>query len=181
MKSGHEINELRQKRGISLRELGRLAGISPASLSAIEKGTSSPTLATLQKVLKALGTDFSEFFSDTMRPDNAAVFPAAGMRCIEDANRKYALLFPKGSDLRFEMIDETILPGDREGEWEIHDFDIGGVLLEGGPMRLEIFRQGRWDLNVGDAFYVKAGMKHRAGNRGKGPLRLITVADPPRY
>ena len=181
MKSGNEIKEMRQKRGVGLRELSRLAEISPASLSAIEKDRSSPTLATLQKILKALGTDFSEFFSGTMRPDDAPVFRAAAMQSMKDANRTYSLLFPKRSDLRFEMIAEAISPSEKEGEWEIHDFDIGGTVLEGGPMKLEIVGQGEWALNVGDAFYVKAGMKHRGANRGKTPLRLITVADPPRY
>ena len=90
-------------------------------------------------------------------------------------------MFPKREDLRFEMVDETIHATDREGEWEIHDFDLGGVLLEGGPMKLEVHGLGEWELSTGDAFYIKAGMKHRGANLGETPLRLITIADPPRY
>ena len=181
MECGRQILNLRVRQGLSLRELSRLADISPASLSAIEKEQSSPTLATLQKIVKALGTNFSEFFADSSVAVDTPVFPAAGMKRIEDANRTYSLLFPKASYLRFEMIDETISTTDREGEWEVHDFDLGGVVLEGGPMKLEIRDSGEWTLNTGDAFYVNAGMKHRGANMGDVPLRLITVADPPRY
>ena len=181
MTYGKQIKDLRQGRGIALRELSRLAEISPASLSAIEKDQSSPTLATFQKILKALGTNFAEFFSDSARPDEAPVFTAAAMKHIEDESRRYTMLFPGRDDLRFAMVDETIQPTDAEGEWELHDFDVGGVVLAGGPMRLEIHGLGEWELGVGDAFYVKAGMKHRGLNCGMAPLRLITVADPPRY
>ena len=118
MECGRQILNLRVRQGLSLRELSRLADISPASLSAIEKEQSSPTLATLQKIVKALGTNFSEFFADSSVAVDTPVFPAAGMKRIEDANRTYSLLFPKASYLRFEMIDETISTTDREGEWE---------------------------------------------------------------
>ena len=171
---------LRKERGIGLRELSRTAGLSPSSLSAIEKGQSSPTLATLHKVLKALETDFAEFFSKSDL-DKSPVFRAGDMRTIEDKHRKYILLFPKRDDLRFEIVHETIALTETESEWEIHDFDIGGVILESGSIRLEIEGEGEWVMKKGDGFYVKAGLKHRATNLGDGPLHLITVAAPPRY
>ena len=71
---GRTIRRLRTAAGIGLRQLGRLADISPASLTAIEKGNSSPTLATLHKVLKALGTDFAEFFSNSSENPQVTVF-----------------------------------------------------------------------------------------------------------
>ena len=178
---GRHIVQLRKERGIGLRELSRTAGLSPASLSAIEKGQSSPTLATLHKVLKALETDFAEFFAGAPGMDDSPAFHAADMRTIEDIHRRYVLLFPKRDDLRFEMIHETIAQSETESEWEIHDFDMGGLVLEGGPVGLEIEGEGEWTLNEGDAFYVKAGLKHRATNLGDKPLNLITVAHPPRY
>ena len=60
-------------------------------------------------------------------------------------------------------------------------FDVGGVLLQGGPVRLEIEGRGAWQVDPEDAFYIKAGEKHRAGNVGNGNAVLITVVCPPRY
>ena len=180
-KLGRHLTRLRKEHRIGLRELSRAAKMSPASLSAIEKGQSSPTLATLHKILKALGTDFAEFFVSTTEQDGSPVFHARDTRTIEDAHRKYTLLFPKRKDFRFEMIRETIAPSETESEWETHDVDMGGVVLNGGPVRLEIEGEGEWRLTRGDAFYIKAGLKHRATNLGSKPLKLITVADPPRY
>jgi transcriptional regulator with XRE-family HTH domain len=180
---GPHIQQLRNRRGVSLRELARDAEMAPASLSAIEKGSSSPTLATLHKVLKALGTDFAEFFQNGSTVEETPVFPASRMRSLEDAHRRYVLLFPRREDLRFEMVAETLEPGESEGEleWETHDCDLGGQVLSGGPLKLEIRDRGQWTLRRGDAFYIHAGQPHRARNLGRRPLKMISVVDPPRY
>jgi transcriptional regulator with XRE-family HTH domain len=178
---GGLIMRLRRKAGFGLRELSRMAGMSPAALSAIEKGKSSPTLATLHKMLRALGTDFAHFFAVPSPPVESPVFPAQKMQEIEDAFRKYRFLLPRRENLRFEMLMETIAPTEKEPEWESHDCDLGGVVLSGGPVRLEIDGRGEWVMKKGDAFYVKAGAKHRAFNLGESDLKILTVFDPPRY
>ena len=178
---GKHLRQLRTRRGIGLRELSRGADISPASLSAIENGRSSPTLATLNKILKALGTGFADFFAGAPAADRPPVFHVKNMQIIRDQHRRYVLLFPNQKDLRFEMIHETVEPSETESEWEVHDCDMGGVILQGGPVRLEIRGHGDWPLRRGDAFYVKAGLKHRAINLGARALKQITVWYPPKY
>lgn len=180
-KLGRSLIRLRSERGVSLREAARRAEISPASLSAIEKGRSSPTLATLSKILKALGTGLADFFAAAPEADESPVFHPAEMRSVEDAHRKYVLLFPRRGGLKFDMVHETISPSEGESEWEVHDCDMGGIVLQGGPARLEIEGRGAWALRRGDVFYVKAGLRHRAVNLGRRPLRQITVWYPPKY
>ena len=178
---GQDIEKLRQKAGISLRELSRRADMSPAALSAIENGLSSPTLATLEKILRGLGTSFASFFTALNAEDNECVFRASNMSSVSDANRTYTLLFPKRDDLKFEIISEIISPTEKEAEWEVHDFDIGGTILQGGPVRIEIEGKGQWELNEGDAFYIKSGQKHRATNISELPVKQVTVAYPPKF
>jgi transcriptional regulator with XRE-family HTH domain len=180
-KLGRTIRRLRTEAGIGLRQLCRLADISPASLTAIEKGASSPTLATLHKVLKALGTDFAEFFANSAKNTQTPVFSSNEMHSIADKHREYIFLLPKRPDMRFEIIHETIAPSESKSEWEVHDCDVGGVILSGGPARLEIEGEGQWSLRQGDSFYIKAGYKHRLTNLGKRAIKQITVMDPPRY
>jgi len=178
---GAQVRLLRERAGLSLRELSRKAGMSAAALSAVEHGRSSPTLATLHKVLGALGTGFQDFFAGTDAPSEEPVFRRAGRREVRDAHRRYEFLFPKRGDVRFELVSETIAAAEGRVQWETHDCDMGGVVLSGGPARLEIEGVGEWELRRGDAFYVKAGQKHRATNRGRAPLKLITAWYPPRY
>ena len=177
---GPSLRRLRQQEGMTLRELSRCAKVSPASLSAVERGESSPTLASLHKILRALGTDFAEFFTAANAPEAASVFPARDMHAIEDAYRRYTFLLPRRSDIPFEMVHETISPSGGESEWEIHDCDMGGIVLS-GTGQLEIAGREAWPLRRGDAFFIRASQRHRAVNTGRGPMRLLTVWHPPRY
>ena len=49
------IIEARSQAGISRRQLARLAGTSPSTLSAYEEGRSIPSVVTLQRILTAAG------------------------------------------------------------------------------------------------------------------------------
>ena len=59
--AGQLIKSAQRKSGMSLRELGRRAGTSHATLSAYIKGTKSPTTATLERIIDTcdLSLDFS--------------------------------------------------------------------------------------------------------------------------
>jgi len=100
---------------------------------------------------------------------------------IHDAYRSCTFLLPKKSDFRFEMLQEEILPGEKHPEWECHECDLGLTVIAGGPGILELDTGQSWPVRQGAAIYLRAGTKHRLINRGKRPLRFITVMDPPRY
>ncbi len=59
---GSRIRELREKRRISMRELGRLSGISVNALSLIERGQTSPSVSTLYRLVDALGVPITAIF-----------------------------------------------------------------------------------------------------------------------
>lgn len=178
---GPYVEQLRKKQGLGLRELGRRTGMSAGALSAIEKGRSSPTLVTLHKLLRALGTDLAEYFSSSMPRSEQRVFSSKDHRLVGDRNHKCLFLFPKRKNILFEMLEEVISPGRIKPEWETHDFDVGGYILSGGPLRLEVENEGLWDLKKGDSFYIPAGLKHRTQNMGKQSIKFVTVVNPPRY
>ena len=178
---GGNIRRLRREAGLGLRELSRASEISAATLSAIEQGRSSPTLANLHKILRALGTDFAAFFAGAPSGGDSPVFPAKGMKSFRDAHRRYTLLLPKRADVRFEVLHEVLSPTEKASAWEAHDCDFGGVVLAGGPGVLEVEGSGEWPVRKDDAFYVKAGQRHRLRVRGRRPMKLMTIWYPPRY
>ena len=59
-KIGLKIKFERQKRGFSQEDLAFEAGLSRNSVWKIETNQVSPTIATLEKIAKALGMDFAE-------------------------------------------------------------------------------------------------------------------------
>jgi len=50
-----ELSRARQEKGISQRDLEAMSGITQSAIARLEKGTASPTLTTLIKVLLPLG------------------------------------------------------------------------------------------------------------------------------
>ncbi len=50
----------RERQGLSLRQLAKVAGVHYVSLARMEGGTSDPRLSTIRKLSKALGVSISD-------------------------------------------------------------------------------------------------------------------------
>ena len=61
---GEKLRQLRSERNISQRDLAKLAGLSPNSISLIERDETSPSVATLQSLATALNIRMSYFFEE---------------------------------------------------------------------------------------------------------------------
>lgn len=57
---GEAVRELRVKRAITQEELAEGAGITPATLSLIERGQANPTWDTARKIAAALGVSIGD-------------------------------------------------------------------------------------------------------------------------
>ncbi|OIO74090.1 MAG: hypothetical protein AUJ57_03020 [Zetaproteobacteria bacterium CG1_02_53_45] len=68
------IAKLRKERDLSLRALADAAGVSPATLSQIESGQASPSVATLEKLADGLNLSISAFFIDAQPDNNVEIF-----------------------------------------------------------------------------------------------------------
>lgn len=56
----HVLSIERNRRGLTLRELGELAGITASNISAIERGKRMPQLGTAVTLAEALGIPLAE-------------------------------------------------------------------------------------------------------------------------
>ncbi len=65
------LKEARAAKGLSLDALAKLSGVSRSMLSQIERGESSPTVASLWNLTKALNVDFSTLLDQDSEPQNA--------------------------------------------------------------------------------------------------------------
>lgn len=59
-KIGRKVKFERMKMGLTQEKLAELAGLHVSSIRAIENGTKSPTVRTLEQIAKGLGIDFVE-------------------------------------------------------------------------------------------------------------------------
>ena len=178
---GVHLKKARTQAGLSLREVGDRCGIAASYLSNLERGGSSPTLATLTKILHALGSDLETFFAngDGAEP-TGPVFRRSDMRVASDAKRRYTFVLPRREDIKAQMLDEYIMPTESAPEFESLDCDVAGILLS-GTLELEIEGDAPLILCPGDAFYVPGRTSHRGRCLGSEPTHLITIYVPPKY
>ena len=72
MNIGSKIKRLRQANGLTLEELANRSELTKGFLSQLERDLTSPSVATLEDILEALGTNLQEFFSE--KPAEQIVF-----------------------------------------------------------------------------------------------------------
>jgi len=94
---GQAIRDLRERRGLSLRELARRVSVSPSFVSQIELGKANPSVGTLYSLLSVLGTTLDDLIGgqpaepdpgpvdlpDTWPRVDVPVQPAAGRQRVE--------------------------------------------------------------------------------------------------
>ena len=177
---GNRIQVLRNRSGLSLRQLADRAKVTPAMISCIERGKNSPSVATLQKILHALGTDLATFFANGNDRHEGPFFFRENMQSVSDKERTYTIILPHREEHRVSMLDEYIYPGTELPEYEELQCDVAGYILA-GKMELDIEGRDRQTLRPGDSFYIPMGTVHRGWALGDEPARLITVYDPPNY
>lgn len=71
---GARLRRLRERHGLSQRELAKRAGVTNSTISLIEQNRVSPSVASLSKVVGGLPMTMAEFFS----PEAAEARPADG-------------------------------------------------------------------------------------------------------
>jgi transcriptional regulator with XRE-family HTH domain len=91
MKIGKRIREHRNENGMSLRELGKRAGVTASFLSQVENDQVSPSLSSLQSIATALNVPMFSLLNDT---PNGNVVRADEARQItfEEPNISYNIL-----------------------------------------------------------------------------------------
>lgn len=173
--AGRRLRAHRLQAHLSMRELARRAGVAVSFLSNVEAGRVSPSLASLRKVLAALGTDLEPFFANGLPATAGNVFRRQAMRRVMDPSRSYTFVLPPRSDIGIILFDEELFGGHDHPEFEALSGDLAGYVLT-GELVLEIRGEPVQTLEPGDAFFVPAGTPVRGWcGDDASSTRLITV------
>ena len=72
---GEKIQAYRQQKGLNIKELSRLVGISPSMLSQMERNLANPSINTLKALSAALETPLYYFFMGESHKEEVVVRP----------------------------------------------------------------------------------------------------------
>jgi transcriptional regulator with XRE-family HTH domain len=159
---GGVVRALREKSGLSMRDLAKRAGISQPFLSQIERGVSAPSMITTYRLAGALGVTPGDLLpapeSDrvtVVRADEGTLLPVADR---PDAAAGRTLLMRPNSPL--EVIEYRIEPGQHIGEW-FESTGVSSLYVIAGEIEVEIVGAGRFRLGARDFISFPATMRDR--------------------
>jgi transcriptional regulator with XRE-family HTH domain len=174
MDVGQRLKALREERGISMRSLARTSGLSANALSMIERGRTSPSVSTLNKLASALEVPVTAFFR--IEPDRKKIVHCkAGERTRMPFLRgKWEGLGGESFDGRVESFMVTLETGASSGPHGMLHTGSEFVFCLRGKLEYEIEHE-RYLLEVGDSLIFAAQLQHRWRNPGPNVVNAIIV------
>lgn len=101
------LKEARRAQGLSLEAVANLSGVSRSMVSQIERGESSPTIATLWNLTRALQVDFAGLLDGGADGDSIKVLRASEVPSIDNMGQgcRIRILSPPEDAGRHEVYD----------------------------------------------------------------------------
>jgi transcriptional regulator with XRE-family HTH domain len=186
---GEKIRALRRLKKMGLEELSRLSGVSKGLLSLIERSISAPTVRTLEKIAKPLGTTVSILcYEEEEKPGSAE--PQKGVLVVRKSDRKKLVMGPERGKARYELLTPDYqrkiqfiymhFPvGKKSGRLVSHEGDECGLVVE-GRLKVQIQDQ-EFILQEGDSIYFDSTLPHILENVGEIEVRAFWVNTPPTF
>ncbi|QGX39487.1 helix-turn-helix domain-containing protein [Permianibacter aggregans] len=170
------LRALRHQHNWSLDRASEATGVSKAMLGQIERGESSPTVATLWKIATGFGVSLSSLLEPKPEiPTTTQLRRVAKLRRNPGGDQMtVAPLLPFEPGLGFEIFELTIEPGD-ERHSEPHEAGVTEIVIV-AKGKMEVLIDSEWQtLNEGDALRFAADKPHGYRNRGRKPAVFYDV------
>lgn len=175
MQLGKKIRDLRFRRGLTVQQLAELSGLSKGFISQVENERTSPSLATLRDLARALNTSVAYLVVE----DDAVphiVRESSRMRVLTGGPIHVEVLTAQPRR-NLEMLVAAIPPGGTaRPERDYHHGEECVVCLEGrvavvgGDHRLE--------LSPGDSCHYDGRTPHALENLGSDTARVLIAITP---
>lgn len=177
MEIGKSIRKLRLQKGLTLEELASRSELSKGFLSQLERDLTSPSIATLEDILEALGSNLAEFFSDAK--DEQLTFGKNDFFTSEKEGYAITWIVPNTQKNEMEPILLELPAGGESFELAPHTGEEFGIVLEG---TVALICDGkRYPLRRGETFYLHGKTFHRLKNERKTTARILWVTTPPLF
>lgn len=172
---------VREKYGLSQRELAKRAGVTNGTISLIEQNRVSPSVSSLKKVLEGLPMSLAEFFTFELSESKPSPFfegdslPNLGNEKIE-----FCLVGSGVKERNMCIMRERYQPHSDTGvEMLRHEGQEGGVVVR-GELELTVGEETRV-LKAGDAYYFDSSLPHRFRNLSDEICEVVSANSPPTF
>jgi transcriptional regulator with XRE-family HTH domain len=178
---GRKIRDLRQGRGLSIKELALKAELSVGAISQIERGIGSSSIRSMRNICKALNVPLGILFNADTQDGESEFLRRFHQR--ETLNLGHGTTKQKltaRAARKLEMLAVSVDPGGNSGpETYSHEGEETGLVLAG---TLDLYiSDKKFQLREGDSFAFSSTLPHRFGNSGNAVCKVLWVNSPPLY
>ncbi|MCU9849521.1 cupin domain-containing protein [Defluviimonas sp. WL0024] len=185
--TGSRLKEEREKLRLSQRQLATATGVTSGMISMIEQNRTSPSVATLKKILAGLGISLGDFFAGGGDGGTKWHFRHDELREITPA----AKLGEAGGGVVFrqvgrpgasavQMLYETYASGaDTGAELYSHDAEEAGIVISGRVL-VTVGAETQL-LTAGDGYLFNSRTPHRFHNPGPDDCVIVSACTPPTF
>jgi transcriptional regulator with XRE-family HTH domain len=176
---GPRLRQLRDQKAMSARRVADLAGVSAAYLSRLENGRVSPTVATLARLVAAMGETMATLFQEPPGPEETVV--RRGERHLMRSRGVLDSQVTPGWATRLEILESLVEPGQgSSGSLHTHAGEEECVLVLEGELDLYLGAV-RHHLEIGDSATFDCRTPHRWRNPSTQPSRALWIITPASY
>ena len=175
MDIGAKIKRLRLSNQLTLEELANRSELTKGFLSQLERDLTSPSIATLENILEALGTNLKDFFSED--EDEQIVFSKDDFFENTQDDYKISYIIPNAQKNEMEPILIELKEDKKSMEIDPHDGEEFGYVIQGKVTLVN--GEEEYDVKKGETFYLKGNLPHYIINKNYTLAKVIWVSTPP--
>jgi transcriptional regulator with XRE-family HTH domain len=177
---GQRIREVRQKKGMTLREAAVAADVSESFLSQVERGLANPSVASLRRIADAMHERVASFFVGEA-PSGMLVRVKDRRRLVHPMGMLEDYLLTPPTARKLQIIYCVAGPDEGSGhERYTHVADEECVIVLSG--RLDVgLGDDTYHLESGDALLLDPKNPHSFHNPGPEPATMLWVQTPPLF
>ncbi|WP_037570961.1 helix-turn-helix domain-containing protein [Spirochaeta cellobiosiphila] len=179
---GEKLRNLREKKGITLKAVAEIAGVSESLISQIERNKVSPSIDTLFAIADALQIELDYLFADLQRQRKVTIVKKAKRPSVllEGINYHQLTVLPGSTDkYAIEAFILEIPPGISKGHEEFGHTgkELGFIMSGTGELQYgkEVF-----PFEEGDSVSFSSDLPHIIRNTGEETLKALWVITPPK-
>ena len=175
---GARLRAVREKAGLSQRELAKRAGVTNATISLIEQEAHAPSLASLHRILAAIPISMADFFALPASQQNVLFYDADSLAVVTRGAADLRVLGSERRDKSLQLFVERYRPGAGTGdEPVVHQGETAAVVVQ-GAVEVETGGEVR-RIEAGGGYQLIGAQPYRLRNVGRTIAVVVCACTPP--
>lgn len=177
MDIGKKLKELRLQNDLTLGDLASRSELTKGFLSQVERNLTTPSIATLEDILEALGSNLSDFFHE--EEEKKIVFQTRDFFVDEQEDCTIEWIVPNAQKNQMEPIILTLHPRKKSQIMSAYQGQEFGYVLKGNVTIVQGSK--KYKVKAKETFYMDGSKSHYLYNHGNSDAKILWITTPPMF